>query len=84
MIDHDASKSISGLMSSIVIAQKKNISTINKKPIQIQYLKSTDNDWRKVFNEFEKNKYTFSTLKKLKDYCLPFYSNHFTYIGSEI
>lgn len=79
----EACKSINGLMHVIVIAQKGENSSSEKRPIQMQYLDENCVDWRKKYHEYSKTKRSLLSLESKKNNIkLPYLSDHYSYIGS--
>jgi len=79
----EACKSINNLMHVIVIAEKGENSSSEKRPIQMQYLDENCVDWRKKYHEYSSSKRPILSLGTKKDNIkLPYLSDHYSYIGS--
>jgi hypothetical protein len=79
----DAAVSAKGIMYIMVIAEKGSSSTHDKMPIQLQYLDSNTEDWRKqsqIFNSSERPllKLNESSDNKKEIFC----SDHYQYLGT--
>lgn len=78
----DASKTIDGIMFCLVIAEKGDNSSCDKRPIQMQYLDEQSVDWRQKYYEFSAtNRPKLSAILK-NTYMQPYSSDHYKYLGS--
>jgi hypothetical protein len=77
-----ACKTIPETMYVLVVAEKQKGSTADKIPMQMQFLQKEHADWRNKYKIFCKNKRPVMKFLKRRSYTLPYYSNHFTYLGS--
>lgn len=76
-------QSIGGLFHVLVIAEKGEKSTIDKTPIQLQYMDENCVDWRKKYEEFcATDRPLLSLEHKKDDVVLPYLTDHYTYLGS--
>ncbi len=79
---YQASINTSGIFYCMVIAQKGSKSTSDKMPVQLQYLDSNTEDWRKSYETYKNSDRKLMAGEYKKEYSLPFNSDHFIYLGS--
>jgi len=77
-------KSVNGLMYLLVSAEKQEDSTSEIIPMQSHYMHSSDNDWRKRYEDFcVVNRQILRSNVLKDDVELPLLTNHFNYLGSD-
>jgi len=78
----DSTRTIPETMYFMVVVEKKKKSTINKIPMQMQFLQKDDEDWRKKYNEYLKSSRPVMQFSKKRKHKIPYDTNHFKYLGS--
>ena len=80
-----SSISFVGISYILVIAEKWGISSFDKIPTNLQYIKDTKSeDWTKMQKIFSSSKRpNLTTGYKIKNLSLPYLSDHFKYLGSK-
>lgn len=82
--DLEACRSIWGTTYVLVIAEKGRNSTDDKIPTQLHYMDQNCTDWRKNFDKWPVVETAQLHLQHRDIPNLPYNSNHYTYIGSEL